>query len=1773
MSATSGTSMAFKGNNVAGKRSSSFQLKPGVKLVNNAKPKQTTKTKGAAKLMPQKGRTFTESKKEKPKYNEEATEKFNQMLNGDLTDLPPLPKTMVKIFLSSTFSDMRAERNTLVREVYPYLREYCTSCGLDFQVVDMRWGVTEDSINDHSVEKLCLLEVANCQKTSVGPNFVVLSGDRYGFRPIPVELDVKTFEVLRHQASKLNLDNCTLLDEWYKLDKNAVPNMYILQPIRSKFTFFADFSPGCEEPRQKDTADWWKTFEALQEILRKSADAAYKEGLISAEERHQYFLSVTECEIQDGILKAQDVDKHCLVYNRVFKGLDGACLQLKDAPRFKDVTKTEKGNVINEEVADLRQSLFDDKIKPKLSSSNIKGYKIHFIPNGVNPEENEEHSIYIKQFCLDFITDCKNLIDKAGEENENLIQMSNYYTDYAETIHHLKFCQSKCESFCGQEKVLQAAKNYILDQSGRKPLIMHAESGVGKTSIMAMIMKSIPEWLDNKPHVKVIRFIGTTPQSLNIYDVLFGVLGQLSDAYNSIMPPVNYTNMKKLVEFTPRYLRRIATVAKEPVIVLLDSVDQLSPSNNAYSMDWLPTMLPKNLKVIISTLPEEHGILKNLKRLLPDQECYVEVPFLSEEAGKLIVETYMKLKKRTITPNQTKLLLSAFKESPSPLFLKLVLDEARQWNSYTPNSDLELAPTVKQAINKLFSNLENKFGQVLVSHALGYITVGLSGLTEFEIEDVLSCDDEVLNAVYKYHDPPVPGIVRIPPVLWARIRYDIRDYLVEKMSQGKSTLYWYHRQFMESAHQRYTNNGKEAELHKNLVNIYLPENGFKHTITLVHRKNLKIEEADRQITPQPFTSKNRRKLACLPYHALRAKKVLDKEIALKSIYCSFNFLCTKISGYSVASVVSDLTDFVEETEDAEVKLLLHFLSVRKDDMTITLRFAVCLLAYIKPADDHSHLKELQIEARAYIESKSKPVLVPDFPCLAPRLDASSAFQTSLNGFSDILATSNTSILLEKPDELDKDDKRKDKTEKSNYAVLSSDTQELSPIGFKEESLTQFIINSTYVFYVTNSALVRYDIAENKNDNYPLADLIPDWNNKDHVQNMFPNSDRTVAALTFKTSIVLIDLEGLKFVHKFSITQKPVMIENVVLMNTNTNSIAVGRIVNSSESDEPQGPDNQRFVSMFEQDKEEPVKFIEITQDLNCGQGTVVGKDQWFVVPVKTELSYDCEASADDGFQKPENGQLLVYNINDGNKAPKCIDIPHAVSKLSGHPEKTELVALTCNGTVYTVKFSEKTDESEALTIVLNFPVSDFVIDWEEDIAFLCSSGKVIVYKLMTDRNVGAFNAHSVAVLKIMLLDQQFVTLSANREMKVWSTATIVKDLQQKDIGMDLEMAETLLEQMNITALHPSSDGNELITCHDSGFVKIWSIESKTFLRKYNIEMSANLVRILIDNIVVFHDVEQGKMQILDIDTGLEAIALPDTIQNIMHSVVNKKKDTLYLISAAKKGKEQIDVININLKKVSKTIRLQSGLIYESVELFLSANEKYIVLRHKIPESEFERVKAMWKTGGFGEQNHHYRFTATDLSQRNGALIPCFRQQSKIPTLGVFVQPYKGNVMLISSRRWIIFWDIPTGKCDQKPSKVSKDGMFYRPAWLGQDCSGANSIFMQSGHQKYLACGSEDGYVFIYNSESGIPVSRSKPSTRHNAEVQRLAISPDDKWVASSCRSSVLKLWDSCYGGEQFSVRLDAEVQSMYFTKDSAKLVLYTGTSTTRVLIFHVFTGK
>lgn len=61
-----------------------------------------------------------------------------------------------------------------MQHTYPKLKEFCREKhGLEFQVVDMRWGVRDEATDDHKTTELCMQEIDNCQRVSVGPNFVV----------------------------------------------------------------------------------------------------------------------------------------------------------------------------------------------------------------------------------------------------------------------------------------------------------------------------------------------------------------------------------------------------------------------------------------------------------------------------------------------------------------------------------------------------------------------------------------------------------------------------------------------------------------------------------------------------------------------------------------------------------------------------------------------------------------------------------------------------------------------------------------------------------------------------------------------------------------------------------------------------------------------------------------------------------------------------------------------------------------------------------------------------------------------------------------------------------------------------------------------------------------------------------------------------------------------------------------------------------------------------------------------------------------------------------------------------------------------------------------------------------------------------------------------------------------------------------------------------------------------------------------------------------------
>lgn len=93
----------------------------------------------------------------------------------------------IRVFVSSTFRDMHAEREELVKRVFPRFRKRCEERGVSFEYVDLRWGITEEQAGRAGVLPICLAEVEKCR-----PYFIGILGERYG--SVPNRIDERALQ-------------------------------------------------------------------------------------------------------------------------------------------------------------------------------------------------------------------------------------------------------------------------------------------------------------------------------------------------------------------------------------------------------------------------------------------------------------------------------------------------------------------------------------------------------------------------------------------------------------------------------------------------------------------------------------------------------------------------------------------------------------------------------------------------------------------------------------------------------------------------------------------------------------------------------------------------------------------------------------------------------------------------------------------------------------------------------------------------------------------------------------------------------------------------------------------------------------------------------------------------------------------------------------------------------------------------------------------------------------------------------------------------------------------------------------------------------------------------------------------------------------------------------------------------------------------------------------------------------------------------------------------
>ncbi|PIK62788.1 putative NACHT and WD repeat domain-containing protein 1 isoform X 3 [Apostichopus japonicus] len=737
-----------------------------------------------------------------------------------------------------------------------------------------------------------------------------LLGQRYGYRPIPAKILSSEFDILMKYVS--NEDDENLIKKWYLHDKNSLPSEYVLQPV---------------------TEDWENVSSKLAVVLQSIVTAANEEGSIDDSEKKKYFSSVTQLEVE-AALDADSPTSHCFGFYReitdLFDHLDDP-----DAKRYFDAD--ENGNpipLIESHLEEMKCSY----IPSRLHSSNLHKLQVKWKKSGISASSPEYHQ-YLQQLKSNFIQNVKGLTLKAiAQEEFNASIAENALL--VEIIHHANFCVKRCEVFHGCMDTIDEIMGKICTKDVSKPVVIHGPSGSGKTSVMAKLAQISKSSSSDVLNV-VIRFLGTSSKSSSILSVLKSVAEQICAIYDIPLPDNStLNNFISLITYFPSLLTRVAELPeKGALLILLDSVDQLENSFRAHTCKWLPRVCPKNVQIILSTLPDMYGILEWLKEILISDDCFIGMTPLAEGTGVEIAKHWMSACNRKVTADQFDILKRVFKKCPQPLFLKLQFDEARRWKSYTVVSEEQLAIRIDEAIWKLFEGLERQFGKILVSHAVGYICASRNGLTNEELLHVLSLDDEVLDEIYQYWPPPDPKEVAVPTLVWARLRYELEEYLVERQAEGKTVLVLYHRQFTMAGSEKYLKDpAKQIARHKVLADFFSGK--WAHV-----EKMLKLTQQGKTLNPmrmvpsQPLRFENeynRRKLRLLPYHMTLCGKESHEDLC-KNIYGNFDFLDTYLKAFSTQQLIEEITMSLENMEESsslkpQVELLRDTLRLAKPSM-------------------------------------------------------------------------------------------------------------------------------------------------------------------------------------------------------------------------------------------------------------------------------------------------------------------------------------------------------------------------------------------------------------------------------------------------------------------------------------------------------------------------------------------------------------------------------------------------------------------------------------------------------------------------------------------------------------------------------------------------------------------------------------------------------------------------------------------------------------------------
>ena len=504
---------------------------------------------------------------------------------------------------------MHAERNVLIGEVFPRLREAAeTELGVRIQEIDLRWGVTENQVKRGEVVDLCLEGIEECQ-----PYFFCMLGKRYGWTPAPVTVKRKEFEAILGNPN-IAIEDRDLLQRSYNL-ATADARVYQLD---------IDISNNDKERIQGvlDTAGIREagmsiTEQEIELVLSDSALPRYISDLDTLLSNPTNEITINDSDkallslfyIRQGaeriwrLQPGADESEHRRLLDLV--GRLGCRRKYHSFFLFrKDVGEDHPDYIETEEIPRNRLKKLKNRIIKSKKPIAVKDY-----PCSWHPEEIKNNRLPIRD-VEEFREMAFNLLWDHLKQNPELQEDKTVEKSDLEIERdfHLRFIDSRTYNFQGRTELLKEIEQKIdhalqgsLEVNGirAQAIMVVGEPGSGKSALLAKLYQNVTGSNGAEPNKLVIpHFVGASPRSTNPRYILTDWCRVLSNEFG--MAEEIPTDQIKLKETFSKFLRK----TDRPILIILDAINQLQSEENARKMQWLPDKLPDHVCIVTSLVED-----------------------------------------------------------------------------------------------------------------------------------------------------------------------------------------------------------------------------------------------------------------------------------------------------------------------------------------------------------------------------------------------------------------------------------------------------------------------------------------------------------------------------------------------------------------------------------------------------------------------------------------------------------------------------------------------------------------------------------------------------------------------------------------------------------------------------------------------------------------------------------------------------------------------------------------------------------------------------------------------------------------------------------------------------------------------------------------------------------------------------------------------------------------------------------------------------------------